>query len=115
MQSLQMSKKQVKEKFRNLQTINVIPEQVYLANKEEIDQITQKLINKDYKTVQDAIELREKINDLCVTVYNWLANDLVDYNSLNKLGYNVLSKDYHYNSKAGLSIKKVQEDDDNFF
>lgn len=115
MQSLQMSKKQVKEKFRNLQTINVIPEQVYLDNKEEIDQITQKLINKDYKSVQDAIELREKINDLCVTVYNWLANDLVDYNSLNKLGYHVLSKDYHYNSKAGLSIKKVQEDDDNFF
>lgn len=106
MQSLQMSKKQVKEKFRNLQTINVIPEQVYLDNKEEIDRITQKLINKDYKSAQDAIELREKINDLCVNVYNWLANDLVDYSNLNELGYHVLSKDYHYNSEAGLSIKK---------
>lgn len=115
MQSLQMSKKQVKEKFRNLQTISVIPEQVYLDNKEKVDQIAQRLINKDYKSVQDAIELREKINDLCVNVYKWLANDLVNYGNLNKLGYHVLSKEYHYNSEAGLSIKKVQEDGDNFF
>lgn len=114
MQSLQMSQKKVKEKFRNLQTINVIPEQVYLADKDEIDQITQKLINKDYQTVQEAIKLREKINDLCVSVYNWLANDLVDYKSLNELGYHVLTKDDHYDSKSGLSIKK-EETNDNFF
>lgn len=114
MQSLQMSQKKVKEKFRNLQTINVIPEQVYLADKDEIDQITQKLINKDYQTVQEAIKLREKINDLCVSVYNWLANDLVDYKSLNELGYHVLTKDDHYDCKSGLSIKK-EETNDNFF
>lgn len=114
MQSLQTSQKKVKEKFRNLQTVNVIPEQVYLADKDEIDQITQKLINKDYQTVQEAIKLREKINDLCVSVYNWLANDLVDYKSLNELGYHVLTKDDHYDNKSGLSIKK-EETDDNFF
>lgn len=114
MQSLQMSQKKVKEKFRNLQTVNVIPEQVYLADKDEIDQITQKLINKDYQTVQEAIKLREKINDLCVSVYNWLANDLVDYKSLNELGYHVLTKDDHYDNKSGLSIKK-EKTDDNFF
>ena len=115
MQSLQMSQKKVKEKFRNLQTVNVIPEQVYLADKDEIDQITQKLINKDYQTVQEAIKLREKINDLCVSVYNWLANDLVDYKSLNELGYHVLTKDDHYDNKSGLSIKKKKKTDDNFF
>lgn len=115
MQSLQMSKKQVKEKFRNLQTISVIPEQVYLDNKEKVDQITQKLINKDYKSVQDAIELREKINGLCVSVYSWLANDLVDYSNLNELGYHVLNKDYHYDCKTGLSIAKENKINNNFF
>ena len=117
-QSEQISKAETRRIFRNIQSVDVIPEQVYLDNQDTIDTITNKLLFKKYNDRTDSIKLREQLNSYCVNVYSYLVqnDNLVDIENLNKLHYLVLSKDFEYNELTGLSIKKEQNNkDDNFF
>ena len=114
----QISKAETRRIFRNIQSVDVIPEQVYLTNKDTINTIANKLLLKDYSDRTDSIKLREQLNSYCVNVYSYLVqnDNLVDIENLNKLHYLVLSKDFEYSKLTGLSIKKEQSnEDDNFF
>ena len=113
MQSLQTNKSQVKKIFRNLQTVDVIPEKLYLENKNEIDNIAEKLVNKDFPDKIESIKAREKLNNLLVNTYSYVAKseNLVDNKNLNTLGYKILSKDFEYSSETGLNLKKNSEND----
>lgn len=117
MQSLQTNKSQVKKIFRNLQTVDVIPEKLYLENKNKIDIIAEKLANKNFSDKIESIKAREKLNNLLVNTYSYVAKseNLVDNKNLNALGYKILSKNFEYSSETGLNLKKNNEDqeDDN--
>ena len=120
MQSLQTNKSQVKKIFRNLQTVDVIPENLYLENKNEIDNIAEKLANKDFSDKIESIKAREKLNNLLVNTYSYVAKseNLVDNKNLNALGYKILSKDFEYSRETGLNLKKNSEnckDQENIF
>ena len=118
MQELHQSKSQIQRIFRNIQSVDVIPEQVYLDNQDTINAITNKLLFKKYNDRTDSIKLHEQLNSYCVNVYSYLVQNgnLVDIENLNKLHYLVLSKDFEYNELTGLYIKKEQNNkDDNFF
>ena len=112
MQSLQTNKSQVKKIFRNLQTVDVIPEKLYLENKNKIGTITEKLVNKDFSDKIESIKAREKLNNLLVNTYSYVAKseNLVDNKNLNALGYKILSKNFEYSSETGLNLKKNNED-----
>lgn len=105
MQDKQTDKAQVKKIFRNLQTVAVMPEAVYLKNKDTIDDLTEKLLNKEYNR-RDHIDKREKLNDLLVNVYSYVATskNFVANDELNALGYQILSKKFKYSSETGLNL-----------
>lgn len=105
-QDTQADKAQVKKIFRKLQTIDVIPEAVYLANKDMVNINAEKLVNKEYNKFEYA-KARKEINDLLVNVYSYIATNknLIANNDLNALGYKILSKDFKYSSETGLNLK----------
>lgn len=109
MQELHQSKAQVQRIFRNIQSASVIPEQVLINHQNEIDKMLQDGTNK--------IILRDKLNSLTVNVPSYLikSENLVENKDLNELGYQILSKDFNYNSETGLNLKKQESEDDNFF
>lgn len=113
-----LSKLDSNNKFRNIQSRDVIPEQVYLDNKDRIDQDIAVLLDKS-STRFDKIKARARLGSLQVSVFGDIASNqnLVDNERLNHLGYIVLNKAFHYDSETGLSIKrnKKLEKDDNFF
>lgn len=117
MQELHQSKSQIQRIFRNIQSVDVIPEQVYLDNQDTINAITNKLLFKKYNDRTDSIKLHEQLNSYCVNIYSYLVQDenLIDIENLNKLHYLVLSKDFEYSKLIGLSIKKEQSNEDNNF
>ena len=118
MQTEHVKKKDVDKMFRNIQSRDVIPEQVYLDHQDEINLFAEILSDRNSSQF-DKVKARTRLNLLQVNVFNYLVNvsDLVDNDSLNKLGYYILSKSFHYDSQTGLSIKKEEKsfNGDNFF
>lgn len=116
-QTQNVNKSEVDDMFRNIQSRDVIPEQVYFDNKDEIDRTIGILLDKNFSRF-DKIKARTQLNLLQVSVFNFLVQDenLIDNENLNKLGYFVLSSDFHYDHETGLSIKKRKKiETDNYF
>lgn len=110
-QTQDVKKTQVDAMFRNIQSRDVIPEQVYLDNKDEIDRNIGILLDKNFSRF-DKIKARTQLNLLQVNVFNFLVQDenLIDNENLNKMGYFILSSDYNYDHETGLSIKKIKKE-----
>ena len=111
--------------FRDINTVDVIPEKVFLEYKDEIESAAQTLntyLKKEdfpdqvtYKNqrqilVQEKIKAREIINNYLVSIpfyvnnkvskNRWIENDLI-----NKFGYRILPADFDYDSETGLSYR----------
>lgn len=121
-ENVRPNKSRIKESFRNIQNIDVIPEEVYLKNKSKIDSNLNILKNrKNISDKKKVIEARENLKDWLVSVPSYLAKnhtDFVENKQMEELGFHLLSKKYHYDSEVGLSFKKSEDDtdkEDNFF
>lgn len=111
--------------FRDINTVDVIPEKVFLEYKDEIESAAQTLntyLKKEdfpdqvtYKNqrqilVQEKIKAREIIKNYLVSIpfyvnnkvskNRWIENDLI-----NKFGYRILPADFDYDSETGLSYR----------
>lgn len=130
----ELIKKDIVSRFRGINNVDVIPEQVYLDNKVEI---TDKLIQLDrnkqkirvlYKNENknsnditklkiENLKLKNYLNSMTVSfpVYLLDKSNLVKNGDLQEVGYIILSKAFNYNSETGLSLNKSkEEEDDNF-
>lgn len=131
-----LSKAEVVDRFRNIDTIDVIPEQVFSDNREEIEEAAQKLnkylqrkdfddrieYKKQYqKLTREKAEARELINNYLVAIPFYISSKLsnrwIENEFLNKAGFRILPQDFNYNSETGLSYKdnESENDEDNFF
>ncbi|KRM33013.1 CRISPR-associated helicase cas3 domain protein [Lactobacillus intestinalis DSM 6629] len=120
-----ISKEKAINDFRDINTVDVIPEKVFLEYKDEIESAAQTLnthLKKEdfpdqvtYKKqcqilVQEKIKAREIINNYLVSIpfyvnnkvskHRWMENDLI-----NKFGYRILPADFDYDSETGLSYR----------
>lgn len=121
-ENLRPDKSKIKQIFRNIQNIDVIPEEVYLKNKDEINDNLNILRNR--KIIPDKkklIEARENLKDWLVSVPSYLIKNNADFvknKQMKGLGFYLLSKEYHYDSETGLSFNRIEsksDEDDNFF
>ena len=136
------TKDEVINNFRNINTIDIIPEKVFRENKAKIEAAAETLnsyIKKEdfsdqteYRKqhrilVKEKIKAREIINNYLVGVPlyinievskstdRWIKNE-----ALNKAGYQILPADFNYDSMTGLSYNgnkniNTEIDDDNMF
>ena len=121
-ENLRPDKSKIKQIFRNIQNIDVIPEEVYLKNKDEINDNLNILRNR--KIIPDKkklIEAKENLKDWLVSVPSYLIKNNADFvknKQMKGLGFYLLSKEYHYDSETGLSFNRIEsksDEDDNFF
>lgn len=121
-ENVRPDKSMIKQRFRNIQNVDVIPEEVYLKNKDEINDDLNFLKNK--KNISDKkkiIEAREHLKDWLVSVPSYLVKNNIDFvknEQMEGVGFYLLSKKYHYDSETGLSFKKIEDEsdeNDNFF
>lgn len=100
----------------------MIPEEVYLKNKDEINDNLNILRNR--KIIPDKkklIEAKENLKDWLVSVPSYLIKNNADFvknKQMKGLGFYLLSKEYHYDSETGLSFNRIEsksDEDDNFF
>ena len=102
-------KAKIQQIFRNIQNIDVIPENVYLQNKKQIDADLSIITQRGSINPKEKLQARENLKNWLVSVPSYVSNDKTNFvknESLNKIGYLLLSKKYKYNSNIGLSLTK---------
>lgn len=102
-------KAKIQRIFRNIQNIDVIPENIYLQNKKQIDADLSIITQKDLINPKEKLQAKEDLKNWLVSVPSYIGNDktnFVENKSLNKIGYLLLSKKYNYSSNTGLSLTK---------
>lgn len=110
-----LDRNKVRQYFRNINTIDVIPEEVLDQYKTKISSLIDILTNQDFTRKQKLLA-RASLNEYTVSVPLYMAGDngsnLVSEPELEKVGYHILSKIYHYDAHRGLdsSIRKVEND-----
>ena len=136
------TKEEVVNTFRNINTIDIIPEQVFLENKDKLEAAAKALNNyirredfldqMEYKKqhqilVKEKIKAREVINNYLVGVPLYIISKVskkdrwIKDKALNEVGYNILPADFNYDSMTGLSYNDSKnknaeiDDDDNIF
>ena len=111
---LHPAKAQVKQIFRNIQNIDVIPEQVYEDYQKQINHDVQIIVNsKNITDKKQVILARENLKNYLVSIpAYWIKNkdtDFIKNDELNKIGYYVLNKDFKYNVMTGLTMKSKKK------
>lgn len=136
------TKEEVISNFRNINTIDIIPEQVFLENKDKLEEAAKTLNNYvrredffdqiEYKKqhqilVKEKIKAREAINNYLVGIPLYISSKVLKQDrwikdkALNEAGYNILPEDFNYDSMTGLSYNDSKnknaeiDDDDNIF
>lgn len=110
-----IDKKRVKRDFRNIESIDVIPEQVLMANEAKIKSDIGIISNKD-SDKKRKVMARNTIQSYTVPVPLWMIKEIVPNSELEKIGFRVLSKNYPYDVKRGLSSNINDDKDiDNIF
>lgn len=111
-----LDKKRVKKEFRNIESIDVVPEQVLEDNKSKIEAAA-KIINNTDSSREQRVVARNVIQNYVVSVPLWMSKKIIPNLELEKAGFRVLSSDYSYNSKRGLSTSADDDSEelDNIF
>lgn len=110
-----IDKKRVKRDFRNIESIDVIPEQVLMDNKDKIKSAVEIIGSKDSDKSQKVIA-KNTIQSYTVAVPLWMAKEIISNSELENIGFRVLGKNYPYDAKRGLSSKLDDDKDiDNVF
>lgn len=127
-ESYEKSSSEVKKIFRNINSRNVIPKEVYKENIEKISNNIE-IINKKYiknmkiedrnKLKKEKIKAKLSIEDLTVPVIdNRIGKNQLEIKKINKY-YNIEIFDCDYDENIGISYRKSMEEDetieDNFF
>lgn len=108
-------KSKVRQYFRNINTIDVIPKEVLDQYKTKISSLIDILTNQDFTRKQKLLA-RVSLNEYTVSVPLYMTGDngsnLVAEPELEKVGYHILSRIYHYDAHRGLdsSVRKVEND-----
>lgn len=109
-----LDKKKVRKIFRNVESIDAIPEQVLADNKEDIMSAVQVINNSDSEKKQKIVA-RNTIQSYTVSIPLWMIKSIIPNPELGEIGFNVLGKNYSYNSERGLNTKMGDTKEDNIF
>lgn len=115
------TKAEVTQRFRAINSITVIPEQVVEENSDLIDSSV-RILNGE-KKFNNADERRKcrilakmRLNQLTLSIPLWMTGEanrhLVYNDKLEQCGYHVLNKGYSYSHDRGLSTSYVKDDND---
>lgn len=122
-----LTKAEITKRFRDIDSVNVIPEEVYEAHQTEIHAAAEILNNKvNFKDSNDRRKQRivalTSLNQFTVSVPLWITGaankNLVINEELNQCGFHILTKAFSYDGVRGLSNSYNANKDvgsDNFF
>lgn len=116
------TKAEVTHRFRSINSITVIPEQIVEENSDLIDSSVrilngEKKFNNTDEQRKCRIFAKMRLNQFTLSIPLWMAGKanchLVYNDRLEKCGYHVLGKGYRYNHDRGLSTSYIKDDDNN--